>query len=183
MFEIVLLETDPLITHHKSNPSLFPVIVLFEMVLLFDQASNQIPLFVLLVIVLFEIVLFKEDHWKSIPCLLLVMILFEIVLFFVLEKINHHNIEKPESCILVIVAHVVFSIIIPAGLADQRISNLCVGSNQEILILFFPLLEIYFPPEKFKTVFPIASPFATTATQSLSTARLPSIEAGTSSMT
>ena len=63
------------------------------------------------------------------------------------------------------------------------ISNLCPESNQEILILFFPTLWILLSPEKFKTVFPIASPFATTATQSLSMARLPSIEAGTSSMT
>lgn len=99
MFEIVLLLTVQLITHHKSNPSLFPVIVLFEMVLLFDQASNQIPLFVLLEIVLLEIVLFKEDDWKSIPCLLLVMILLEIVLFCVLEKTNHHKIVNPESCV------------------------------------------------------------------------------------
>ena len=73
---------------------------------------------------------------------------------------------------------------IPAVLVAQRISSLwVVASKPAILILVLPLLEIYLSPEKLRTVFPIALPFATILTQSASILMFPAIEAGTLSMT
>jgi hypothetical protein len=112
-----------------------------------------------------------------------VIVLFEIVLRLVLENINPHKTVNPESVVYDTFVPVVFSMTIPAGLVAQRISSLCVGSNQVILILVLPLAEMYFPPVKFKTVFPVALPFATTLTQSASILIFPAIEAGTSSIT